>query len=259
MHRGVKVKTGRVWNITAIAVSLVFAASVMMACVVYNDEPGNNEGDQTQLPTESATVNPSEQESIARVVIDAGHGGFDVGATGLGLGTKEDGLNLAVAKLLKEELEALNIEIIMTRETDDALGATKDEDMSYRREVISKAGNDLMVSIHMNMFSDRSVSGPMVFYMEGSEAGKELAACVINSLCDTVGRERRLPNPGDYYVLRAGTAPGIIVECGFLSNAQEEALLVTPEYQKLLAEGIALGIEAFLSGIAATTGTQDVN
>ncbi len=250
-------KKGRVWKIAPIAAIIVFMASAILSCTAYNDNSSNDEQPKTQLPTESETVSPEEQKSIARVVIDAGHGGFDVGATGIESGVNEDGLNLAVAEFLKKELEEINTEVIMTRETDAALGSTKDEDMSYRRKVIANEDNDLMVSIHMNMFSDRSVSGPMVFYMEGSDDGQALALCVINSICDTVGRERRLPNPGDYYVLRAGKAPGIIVECGFLSNAREEALLVTREYQKLIAQGIALGIESFLNDSAAATGTDN--
>ena len=118
--------------------------------------------------------------------------------------------------------------------------------MAARGAILSDEGVDLTVSVHMNMFSDRSVSGPMVFYMEGSQEGEKLAGCVIESVCEAIGHPARPANPGDYYVLRAGSAPGIIVECGFLSNAQDEALLLDPVHQQKLANGIAAGVLEYL-------------
>ncbi len=181
------------------------------------------------------------------VVIDAGHGGFDGGAVGTHTGTAEAGLNLAVAKLLSAELSARGLLVLMTRENDAALGASKQKDMAARREILRAENADLAVSIHMNRFSDSSVSGAMAYYMTGSEAGRTLAQRVIDSVCDATGRSRRLANPGDYYVLRESICPAVIVECGFLSNAEDEQKLLDPSYQSTLATAIAEGIAAYLA------------
>lgn len=181
------------------------------------------------------------------VVIDAGHGGFDGGAVGTNTGVKESELNLAVARLLADELHELGYGVIMTRSTEDAVGETKGADMENRKLVMRDERADIVVSIHMNKFGDSTVSGPMVFYMKGSDTGKALADCVVYSLCESLGRPPRLSNPEDLFVLRVPEAPSVLVECGFLSNPEDEALLMTLEHQKKLAKGIAGGIAEFFA------------
>lgn len=85
----------------------------------------------------------------------------------------------------------------------------------------------------------------MVFYMEGSDLGYLLAEHTINSICDVVKRQQRKANPGDYFVIRESKVPAIIVECGFLSNRDDENNLLSSQYQSLLAKGIANGICGF--------------
>ena len=184
-------------------------------------------------------------ENAFAIMIDAGHGGFDGGAVGVGTGAIEAELNLSVAKLLAEELEGLGFYVVLTRSDGEALGVTKAEDMQRRRELFGLENIDLVVSIHMNKFRDRSISGPMVFYMKGSKEGKALADMVIASVCEAVGRPLRSANPEDLFVLRTPYAPSVLVECGFLSNPEDEALLLTEEYQKKLAHGIAEGIAGY--------------
>ncbi len=179
------------------------------------------------------------------VVIDAGHGGFDGGAVGTETGAVEAELNLRVAELLADELTKLGYYVVMTRSTDEALADTKDADMKRRAEIFNLPNADLVVSIHMNKFRDRSISGPMVFFMKGSDEGKALAESVMRSLCEALGRPQRHTNPEDLFVLRVPKAPSVLVECGFLSNAADERLLASPEYQKKLAEGIAAGIRDY--------------
>lgn len=176
------------------------------------------------------------------VVVDAGHGGFDGGALGTDTGAVEAEINLAVAKLLADELTGMGFYVIMTRSTDDALGSTKDEDMRIRKEIFNLDCVDLVVSVHMNKFGDRSVSGPMVFYMNGSAEGKRLAENVVYSLCEAVERPQRFANPEDLFVLRVPRAPSVLVECGFLSNPEDEKKLLTEDYRQKLAKGIAEGI-----------------
>lgn len=180
------------------------------------------------------------------VAVDAGHGGFDGGAVGTNTGVIEAGLNLAVAKLVKEDLTDRGLSVVMTRTDENALSDTKKGDMAVRRTVLRGDTVDLVVSIHMNKFPDRSVSGAMAYYMQGSEEGQKLAQCVIDSICDSTGRSRRLANPGDYFVLRECAAPAVLVECGFLSNAADEKQLIDEEYQAMLAQAVADGIMNYL-------------
>lgn len=201
-----------------------------------------------QLPTMadvSKECDPIPEEAIA-VVIDAGHGGSDGGASGTETGVVESELNLIVAKMLSDELTSRGFYVIMTRTGEGAIAPTKDADMKRRGEIMNMPGVDLVVSIHMNKFRDRTVSGPMVFYMKGSEEGRRLAECVINSVCDSIGRPQRKANPEDLFVLRVPKAPSVLVECGFLSNAADEALLMTGSHREKLVKGIADGIMEYV-------------
>lgn len=188
----------------------------------------------------------AEADSSPVIVIDAGHGGFDGGAVGSKTGVCEAELNLSVAKLLEEELTSRGYKVIMTRSGADAVGETKGADMETRKIIMQDERALAVISIHMNKFSDPSVSGPMVFYMRGSEEGKALADCVIYGVCESLGRPPRSSNPEELFVLRVPYAPSVLVECGFLSNPEDEALLQTEEHQKKLAAGIADGLGDYL-------------
>jgi len=180
------------------------------------------------------------------IVVDAGHGGKDNGAEGKN-GVKEAGLNLKVAKLVEGGLREAGFAVKMTRTDKNSLGDNKRKDMQARREIMREDGVAAVVSIHMNKFSDSSISGPMVFYMKGSEKGQALAEAVIEAVCLKLDHAKRPANPGDYFVLRESIAPAAIVECGFLSNSSDEAKLVQPEYQQKLAEGIVSGLAKYFA------------
>ncbi len=180
------------------------------------------------------------------IVVDAGHGGSDNGGESKN-GVKEAGLNLSVAKLVESGLREAGFAVKMTRSDKNSLGENKRKDMQARREIMREEGIAAIVSIHMNMFSDTSISGPMAFYMKGSEEGEALAEAVIEAVCIKVDHVKRPANPGDYFVLRESLAPAVIVECGFLSNPSDEAKLVESEYQQKLAEGIVSGIAKYFA------------
>ena len=182
------------------------------------------------------------------VAVDAGLGGADGGAVGTDTGVIEAGLKLAVARLLEAERAARGAQVVMTRTDDGALAPSKSADMEARRSILRGGGIDLVVSVHMNAFSDRAVSGPMVYYMPGSAEGERLARCVMDALTDALGRDHRAPNPGDYFVVRECSAPAVIVECGFLSNPDDERRLQDPAYQQTLAAAIAAGVLAYAEG-----------
>ncbi|MGI6161054.1 MAG: N-acetylmuramoyl-L-alanine amidase family protein [Christensenellales bacterium] len=181
------------------------------------------------------------------VLIDAGHGGFDIGCKGTVTGVEEAELNLDVAKELERKLRQAGANIIMTRDDENAIGGTKDEDMQNRREIINKSGADIMISIHMNSFpDDPQISGPQVFYYDGSVKGAELAGIIQNELNSQTGGNRGIVG-SNYYVLRAGNMPSVIVECGFLTNSRDEELLSDAAYRKKLAGYIAEAAVEYLN------------
>ncbi len=180
------------------------------------------------------------------VVVDAGHGGTDGGAVGTDTHVKEAGLNLMVALRVANLLSEQGVNVVMTRTDENALADTKQADMAARREILNTPGIDLVVSIHMNKFTDRSISGAMAYYMAGSEEGQKLAQTVIDGVCEAIGRAKRLANPGDYFIIRECACPAVLVECGFLSNADDEQLLQDPAHQEKLSCAIAGGVMAYL-------------
>ncbi len=210
---------------------------------------GADDGERSEVYAAGGKV-----KSGFTVVLDAGHGGPDGGAVGAKTGVKEAGLNLAVTFLVRDELVKSGVNVILTRGGSDALGDTKRKDMAERKRIMNDAQADAVVSIHMNKFKDTSISGPMAFFMKGFE-GKEaekLASSVIGSVCAAIGRDKRPANPADYFIIRECTSPGVLVECGFLSNTLDETLLMDEEHQKKLALGIATGVLNYLSSRAQT-------
>ncbi len=180
------------------------------------------------------------------VVVDAGHGGFDPGCIGV-TGTHEADINLQIAQYLKTEFEAQGVQVLMTREDDVGLGTTQIESLHERGRIISESGADLAISIHMNSYpDDPNVHGPLVLFMAGSEKGKTFAGKIQDALNDELnadGKERSQ----ELYVLKQGNQPSVLVECGYLSNTDEERSLQQAEYQQRVARAICEGAMAFLS------------
>ncbi len=200
------------------------------------------------FPDAVDTMGTALQLQGLKVVIDAGHGGSDGGAEGYQTSVKESELNLDIALKLRDALTAQGAEVVMTREDAEAVADTKQDDMRVRREIIQGAGQDITISIHQNSFPDHSVSGPQVMYAPGSEEGEALAACIQACLVEQLDPPKiRVVLPGDYYIVNSGTAPAVLIECGFLSNAREEALLVQEEYREKIVRAIVLGVEQYFS------------
>ena len=187
------------------------------------------------------------------VVIDSGHGGFDPGKVGVD-GSLEKEINLEIAMKLKKYLELEDIEVVMTRESDVGFYREDDTskkivDMSNRCQLINDVDPDLAVSIHQNSYQEESIYGGQVFYYKGSAKGKELAEILQERFSYVLGAEnRRLAKAnGDYYLLLNVKKPIVIVECGFLSNRKEAALLQQEDYQDRLAWTIHMGIMEYLN------------
>lgn len=183
----------------------------------------------TYIPIKTSTL-PRPLHSI---VIDAGHGGKDGGA--VGDLTTESELNLKYSLALKKICEEYGYHVVLTRSDMNGLynplaSNKKRSEMEKRRQIIESANPDVVVSIHMNSFSSASARGSHVFYAEGSESGQQLAESVSNVLAQNIEYAHKTANVGDYYILNCTENPSILVECGFISNPEEEALLLNQDY-----------------------------
>lgn len=188
------------------------------------------------------------------IVIDAGHGGRDSGKISVDNVTYEKDINLAIAYKLKGYLEAEGITVIMTRETDDGLYVESDSnkkaaDLRRRIEVIERAAPVLVVSIHQNSYHESYVRGAQTFYYTTSTESRELAEIIQEQLCLSLDpeNERKAKANDSYYLLKKTSVPIVIVECGFLSNPEEAALLTSKDYQDRVAFQIHLGVMQYLN------------
>lgn len=187
------------------------------------------------------------------IVIDPGHGGRDPGKVGVNDILEKD-INLSIAFKLKNLLELNDIKVIMTREEDNGLYAETDRnkknaDLNKRIEIVHSSEADLAISIHQNSYTEEYVRGAQVFYHKQSEEGKRLAELLQEQLKETLadGNHRKAKSNNDYYMLRKTQCPLVIVECGYMSNYQESALLADDDYQEKLAWAIHLGIMRFIN------------
>jgi N-acetylmuramoyl-L-alanine amidase len=187
-----------------------------------------------------------------RIAIDPGHGGIDRGASGGKTGVHEDDLNLAVAQLLAKKFMLAGSDVLLTRDSAEVDygedGNTyKRKDMNHRAKVVQEQDPHVVVSIHMNTYPNAKLSGAQTFYDKGSEEGQKLAQSIQQALRDGLpGKNTREIKPGDYFVLKMVEKPSALVECGFLSNAEEEKKLSDPEYQQKIADCIYQGICNYL-------------
>lgn len=180
------------------------------------------------------------------IIVDPGHGGFDPGKPGI-TGLDEKDLNLKISLLLRNYLEQAGAIVIMTRTTDDDVDGMdgvkhKSKDMVQRKKL--SEGGDILVSIHQNSFTQPSVHGAQTFYNSKSEAGKALAKSIQKSIKEVadLDNRREAKSNTNYYVLKATDIPAVIIECGFLTNPEEEKKLNSESYQNQMALGIYLGI-----------------
>ena len=182
------------------------------------------------------------------IVVDSGHGGRDAGASGINTGAKESDISLAISKKLQQYLINFGFDVVMTRETSDGLYSEtatnfKKDDMEKRSKLINKSNADMIVSIHLNSFPGISEKGAQAFYEPSNEKSISLSNHIRNQLVNNLPNARENTNKGDYYILKTKSdIPCSLIECGFLSNPDEEALLITEEYQQKVAYAIFCGI-----------------
>lgn len=201
-----------------------------------------------------ASMNGNEQKVI---LIDPGHGGFDGGAQSK-TGTIEKGINLEISQKLKNNLEGKGYKVVMTREGDEGLyskGTTirekKREDLKKRSEMKKETNCDIFISIHQNMFAQSKCYGAQVWYASNDQSAK-LAKNIQESLKETVddNNKRIEKAAGESYLILRDKYEGasVLVECGFLSNPEEEIRLKSEEHQNKIVEGLSLAIDRYFEG-----------
>lgn len=186
-------------------------------------------------------------------VIDAGHGGEDGGAISC-TGIPESAYNLKIAIRLEKVMQLLGYRTCMTRTTDTALhtegntiAARKVSDLKARISLVNAFGNAVLISIHQNYFAQAKYRGTQVFYAKG-ESSEALAKGIQRTVREHLMPEnnREAKKAEGIYLMDHITNPGILIECGFLSNPEEEMLLRNEDYQKLLTCVIASGLAEYL-------------
>ncbi len=193
-----------------------------------------------------------EREHI--IIIDPGHGGVDGGATSC-TGVLESQLNLEISLKLNDLFRLLGHKTQMIRTTDisvytkgETIAAKKASDLRERVRIVNETEDAVLVSIHQNTFSDSRYGGAQVFYSQAGSS-QSLAQALQNALIKNLNptSNRKAKKAQGVYLMEHIERPGVLVECGFLSNPQEEALLRDPDYQKQLCAVIAAAVSTYLS------------
>lgn len=186
------------------------------------------------------------------IVLDAGHGGVDGGATSCS-GVLESRYNLEIALRLRDLFHLLGYETIMTRTEDvsiytkgETIAQKKASDLKERVRIVNETENAVLLSIHQNQFPDSRYSGPQVFF-HNSEDSISLATQMQTALTESLAPDsrRQIKPAKGIYLMEHIQKPGILIECGFLSNPTEEARLRNADYQKKLCAVIATAAIAY--------------
>lgn len=195
------------------------------------------------------------------VVVDAGHGGEDGGATSAN-GTRESRLNLEIALRLDDFLNLCGLPTVMIRQSDisvydptaSGISEKKVSDLRNRAKLVNQTEGAVLLSIHQNHFSDGRYAGAQVFYAP-TEGSKALAERIQQVLIDAVDPDNhRQAKPSEtVYLMNHIKSPGVLIECGFLSNEAEEKRLQDPAYQKKLTLAIVCALTEWLEEEAETS------
>lgn len=182
------------------------------------------------------------------LILDAGHGGEDGGASSAG-GDKESDINLDIVLKLESLMAFLGVNTQLTRQDDHSLHSSdaktirekKVSDLKNRVAMIDSVPNAFLISVHQNHFTDSRYSGAQVFFNDGdvSRQWGECTQSVLREVLDSGNRRDAKPMPDGIYLFEHIDCPAILVECGFLSNGEEASLLLTDAYQRKIALALA--------------------
>ena len=182
------------------------------------------------------------------VVIDAGHGGRDAGTIGID-GTNEKDINLEIALKLRDYLEVSGIKTELVREGDYEFYPegtdTSRSDLYNRLDLVNSVSDSVLISIHQNHFTDEREHGTQIWYSPDNEESKLLADSILSNIKDNLQPDNERVNKesdSSYYILYNAKSPSIMIECGFMSNREENSKLKDNIYQSEIAYSILTGI-----------------
>lgn len=202
----------------------------------------------------TAMVEGSSVERKVRIIVDPGHGGVDGGAISCS-GISESTYNLQIALKLRDLLHFMGYETVMIRESDVSVYTTgntiaqkKISDLKERVRIVKDTQNPILLSIHQNYYPDSRYSGPQVFYPK-TNGSKELAQQLQDELNEslTSGKRRQTKQASGIYLMEHISCTGVLIECGFLSNPEEEAKLRNDQYQRKVCSVIVCTLGQYLS------------
>lgn len=223
---------------------IIFITMVIVLSIFFYDE-GESIKEKHDILASSTPI------SNHTIILDAGHGAPDGGAVGQD-GSIESDLNLKVVLKLQKLLESSNCTVLLTRSdengiyetTADTIREQKVSDMKNRVNIANNSNAEMLISIHMNKLPQTKYSGWQTFYKNKDDTSKTIAENIQTSLNYFIKKEnsRTIKSISGIYLTKNVDIPLVIVECGFLSNEEENKLLQTEEYQKELAWSIYIGI-----------------
>lgn len=210
---------------------------------------------ENALPTSAGAV----EKPV--IVLDAGHGGLDSGAVGV-TGVLEKDINLSIVLMLKDMFEMSGFRVVLTRSEDisiyspgvEGIRDQKLSDMDNRLAIIQSYPDSIFLCVHQNNFTDPQYFGAQMFYNNNNPDNRTLATIMQNrfrELRPENDREIKLSG-NELFLLKSNPNPSLMIECGFLSNPEEEQLLSNREFQQKVAFTIYSGTLEFIEATADT-------
>lgn len=198
-------------------------------------------------------ISSSISSNRVNLVIDAGHGGIDAGTIGVDNANEKD-INLSIALMLYDFAMVSGISSFLVRDGDYLVYSDNDDksrsDLYNRMDYINSIENSSLVSIHQNHFQDSSEWGMQIWYSPNDDKSKIMADNILEITKSNLQSDNtRLNKKSDssYYLLYKAQVPSIMVECGFMSNSDENKKLQDNKYQKQLAYSIMLGFSEYIT------------
>lgn len=233
----------------------IISGAVLLGCILFATGAFVKINEKIENGAVPVSLNSYETEKPV-IVLDAGHGGMDGGCSTAD-GVPEKGINLSILLRLRDMLEISGYEVQVTRDTDasihdkgiEGIANQKSSDMDNRLEIFNQNDNAICISIHQNQFTDPKYSGAQMFYSDSNSRNEELARTMQSKFVENLQPDntREIKRCGkELFLCYFSDNPTVMVECGFLSNPEEAALLTTEEYQQQVAFTIFSGINEFV-------------
>ncbi|MBO5495119.1 MAG: N-acetylmuramoyl-L-alanine amidase [Eubacterium sp.] len=200
----------------------------------------------------AVNISANSYHRRVNLVIDAGHGGIDAGTLGVD-GSEEKEINLDIALKLRDFALISGINTVLTREGDFLVYDKNDDrsrsDLYNRLDYINTVPEAVMISIHQNHYETESEWGMQIWYSPNDDNSKKLADYILENdklFLQPDNKRENKKSDNSYYILYKAQAPSVMVECGFMSNTEENKLLNDNEYQNKLAFVISAGLNKYI-------------